>query len=201
MNLLGNKRRISMNEIKPKRTWYKDIFFRSRLEAKWAFFFDELGIKWQYEPEYDVVEFGIYYKPDFFLPDYDLWVEIKPQSLRNISDGDIRKIVGWANDYLEILVLSGVPRILDDDSEAHYLFTYNPKKRKVNPPQGHMRWCECPKCGRIDFRPYGGIPCVCDKTCYPKPELDLFGDELPEPEGHKSSKLKKACNKATHHEF
>ena len=80
-----------MNEIKPKRTWYKDVFFRSRLEAKWAIFFDELGIKWQYEPEYDVVEFGIgrvYYKPDFYLPAYDLWVEIKPQSIRSVSDGD-----------------------------------------------------------------------------------------------------------------
>ncbi len=32
-------------------TYYKGKWFRSRLEAKWAVFMDELGIVWQYEPE------------------------------------------------------------------------------------------------------------------------------------------------------
>lgn len=111
------------------------------------------------------------------------------------------KIAGWAKQELEILILSGEPRILMENSEAHYLYTYNPKKKKVNPPQFYMRWCECPKCKRIDFRPYGGIPVSCDKTCYPELDVDLFGDELPEPEGHKTQRLKQACHAANNFKF
>jgi len=193
-----------LNEIKAKPTNYKNVLFRSRLEAKWAIFFDELGIKWEYEPEYGDVEFGgflIQYKPDFYLPDYDLWIEVKAKSLRQLSDGEIRKIVGWAKAYLEILVLSGEPRIPRENTKAHYLYTYNPKKKTVNQPQAYIWWCECPKCKRIDYRPYGGIPCDCDKKCYIDPPVDLFGEELPEPEGHKFPRLKKACHIANNYKF
>ena len=31
-------------------TTYKGIYFRSRLEAKWAFVFDQIGWPWEYEP-------------------------------------------------------------------------------------------------------------------------------------------------------
>jgi hypothetical protein len=139
------------NEIKAKRTWYKNEFFRSRLEARWAIFFDELGIKWRYEPEYDDVEFGgfrIYYKPDFYLADYELWVEVKPVDISRISDGDIRKIVGWTKQELEMLVLIGEPRILDESSKPHYLYTYNPKRKKPIIIHSHVSWCECPKCNK-----------------------------------------------------
>ena len=51
--------------MKPIETVYKGYRFRSRLEAKWAVFFDELGVKWEYEPEgYDLDEMG-WYLPGF----------------------------------------------------------------------------------------------------------------------------------------
>jgi len=51
--------------IKPIETIYKGYRFRSRLEARWAVFFDALGIEWKYENEgYDLGELG-YYLPDF----------------------------------------------------------------------------------------------------------------------------------------
>ena len=37
--------------IKAIETRYAGYRFRSRLEARWAVFFDTLGLKWQYEPE------------------------------------------------------------------------------------------------------------------------------------------------------
>ena len=43
-----------MNEtdkLKPIPTVYKGYRFRSRLEARWAVFFDACGAKWEYEPE------------------------------------------------------------------------------------------------------------------------------------------------------
>ena len=51
--------------IKAIETIYKGYRFRSRLEARWAIFFEELGIDWEYEKEgYDLGELG-WYLPDF----------------------------------------------------------------------------------------------------------------------------------------
>ena len=63
--------------IKPIETRYKGYRFRSRIEARWAVFFDALGIKWEYEKEgYDLGDAG-WYLPDFWLPEISAWIEIK----------------------------------------------------------------------------------------------------------------------------
>jgi hypothetical protein len=63
-------------------TPHKGILFRSRLEARWAVFFDHLEIEWEYELEgYDLD--GVKYLPDFYLPKFDagVFVECKPIEL------------------------------------------------------------------------------------------------------------------------
>lgn len=63
--------------IKAIETRYKGYNFRSRLEARYAVFFDALGLKWVYEKEgFDLGEYGLYL-PDFWLPELKLWYEIK----------------------------------------------------------------------------------------------------------------------------
>ena len=37
--------------MKAIETEYKGYKFRSRLEARWAIFFDACGVRWEYEPE------------------------------------------------------------------------------------------------------------------------------------------------------
>lgn len=74
-------------EIKAIETRYRGYRFRSRLEARWAVFFDALGVKWEYEKEGYELPSGRYL-PDFWLPygpfgDPEMagagfWVEIKP---------------------------------------------------------------------------------------------------------------------------
>lgn len=65
--------------IKAIETRYKGYRFRSRLEARWAVFFDALGVQWEYEKEgYDLGKLG-WYLPDFWLPGLECWVEIKPE--------------------------------------------------------------------------------------------------------------------------
>lgn len=55
------------DEIKAIETEYAGCRFRSRLEARWAVFFDALDIRWQYEVEgYETPEGR--YLPDFLLP-------------------------------------------------------------------------------------------------------------------------------------
>lgn len=64
--------------IKAIDTEYSGHLFRSRLEAKWAFYFDELTTSWQYEREGFELGNGLRYLPDFYLPQYGIYVEIKP---------------------------------------------------------------------------------------------------------------------------
>jgi len=64
--------------IKAIETKYRGHRFRSRLEAKWAVFFDDMRIEWRYEPEGFVMKNGVCYLPDFFLPAFDMYVEVKP---------------------------------------------------------------------------------------------------------------------------
>ena len=65
--------------MKPIQTRYKGYHFRSRLEARWAVYFDAIGWKWLYEPEGFSLGDGDFYLPDFLLPDCNLWVEVKAE--------------------------------------------------------------------------------------------------------------------------
>lgn len=62
-------------------TRYKGYHFRSRLEARWAVFFDkcDIGLDWQYELEGFDLPSGRYL-PDFLLWG-GMWIEIKPQRM------------------------------------------------------------------------------------------------------------------------
>lgn len=66
--------------IRAIETNYAGCRFRSRLEARWAVFFDALGISWEYEPEGFELNDGTRYLPDFYLPQTQTWVEVKPNA-------------------------------------------------------------------------------------------------------------------------
>ena len=63
--------------MKPIETHYDGYRFRSRLEARWAVFFKKAGIPYSYEIEGFVVK-DKPYLPDFYLPWYDCYMEVKP---------------------------------------------------------------------------------------------------------------------------
>jgi hypothetical protein len=65
-----------MRTIKAIDTIYRGHRFRSRLEARWAVFFDWAEVPWEYEKEGYVIN-GVPYLPDFWLPRNNLWMEIK----------------------------------------------------------------------------------------------------------------------------
>lgn len=73
--------------MKPIETIYKGYRFRSRLEARWAVFFDTLGVKWDYELEGFELPSGRYL-PDFLLhfDDGDVWAEVKSECHENPLD-------------------------------------------------------------------------------------------------------------------
>lgn len=61
-----------MEKIRPIQTEYNGYLFRSRLEARWAVFFDACGVDWEYEPEGYELGNGIRYLPDFLLHNVQL---------------------------------------------------------------------------------------------------------------------------------
>ena len=83
-----------MKAPKAIETCYNGYLFRSRLEARWAVFFDALCIKYEYEPEGLVLSDGTGYLPDFYLPDFNCYFEVKRCSILGTPEGEkaIRKI-------------------------------------------------------------------------------------------------------------
>ncbi len=71
--------------LKPIETFYGGYVFRSRLEARWARFWDMLDIRYFYEHEGFALPSGRYL-PDFYLPDLNVWFEIKLQHQAGIVD-------------------------------------------------------------------------------------------------------------------
>lgn len=62
--------------MKALETTYRGINYRSRTEARWAVFLDELRVAYNYEPEgFDLG--GDWYLPDFWLPVPGIWLEVK----------------------------------------------------------------------------------------------------------------------------
>lgn len=65
---------------------YNGYLFRSRLEARWAVFFDAMGIEYEYEPEGIVLSDGSLYLPDFYLPDFKCYFEVKRKSVKGTEE-------------------------------------------------------------------------------------------------------------------
>lgn len=90
----------------PIQTSYKGYNFRSRLEARWAVYFSALPLEWEYEKEgYDLG--GTFYLPDFWLPQVNMWAEVKPieftkEELRKIEL--LSKLTGYS-----CIMLVGIP--------------------------------------------------------------------------------------------
>lgn len=77
--------------VKAIETHYNGYRFRSRLEARWAVFFDVIGVSYEYEKEgFDF--WGERYLPDFWLPELNVWFEIKPTEPTKDQFGKIARV-------------------------------------------------------------------------------------------------------------
>lgn len=115
-------RKVAMT-IKAIETRYAGCRFRSRLEARWAVFFDALDIKWKYEPQgYVVGPPGdeIAYLPDFYLPKYDVWAEVKGGEW----DKEDRKKTFLFSHDADILLLGSFPTLNQGDTSLHNLLRW-----------------------------------------------------------------------------
>ena len=154
--------------IKAIETQYRGYRFRSRLEARWAVFFDALHIKWEYEPEgYEIN--GYKYLPDFHLTELGFWIEIKP------TDPDKKAItkIETLEEELKVpcFLFYGQFKLPYDDDYPWAVPAYS---GKMDWP---YLWCECQDCGAM------GI------------EFDGRSDRLPCKESYWSSVVNRGMRK------
>lgn len=67
--------------IRAIETAYKGYKFKSRLEYRWAVFFDTIGVSWFYEYEGFDLGNGLWYLPDFYIPKWGCYFEAKNPGL------------------------------------------------------------------------------------------------------------------------
>lgn len=138
-------------DIKPIETFYNGYRFRSRLEARWAVFFDAMGIKYLYEPEGYRLSDGTCYLPDFYLPEMQEFFEVK--GVLKLTDK--QKISQFIAEYHRPVVIG-----YDD-------FTFTANSNMNTGFGARASKCDsvlmkCNKCGKYYFiGTYGSWECLC----------------------------------------
>lgn len=142
------------NRIEAIETFYNGYRFRSRLEARWAVFFDALGIRYIYEPEGYALSNGKAYLPDFYLPDLKIWVEVKGLN----TQIDSEKVYNFYRDntnkdnFRDIIVVGEIPPETNDVVYWAY-DTYKQQEKFYNGfPDFPYLPCVCPTCGKFGFQ-------------------------------------------------
>ncbi len=136
--------------IKPIETEYAEHRFRSRLEARWAVFFDTMNFDWQYEPEAFHVKQGrrrANYLPDFYLPELGVYAEVKGGA--GFTKLDVVKICGLCEGAdAPVLLLGAIPR-----GPPHPYPVFGAvAKLSFGPPQIHRGLLvPCHRCGHAQF--------------------------------------------------
>ena len=135
-------------------TEYNGYKFRSRLEARWAVFFDAMGIEYEYEPEGYEFEDGTRYLPDFRIyvrhRSYDdEWEPVYVEVKGIMTPNDQMKIEKLSK-YVPVLVVGGIPadsneslRIWGEDGDFY-----------------SFRYIDCDEYWAT-FSIYKGIPWIC----------------------------------------
>jgi hypothetical protein len=162
-----------------KRVFYNGYYFRSRLEMRWALFFESLNIDYVYEPRTFHLSNGKRYTPDFWIPRIKAWLEIKANQLYE----DEREKA--------ILLHQFVHRRYGHRVFVVYGYCRHPfiKKRERFRKQGgrilefhpgvdqytdECCWVKCDQCQRINIGHRNTLPCHThdEKTLDPHVDID-----------------------------
>jgi hypothetical protein len=166
--------------IRPIETRYAGCRFRSRLEARWAVFFDTLGVRWEYEPEGFELDNGDRYLPDFWLPDIETWFEVKAQEPVESKLGRFSETCPGRL----IIAIGQMPDIRTFDRGGHPFGSFNGGAEGSFDLwlgfclDGHYAWCSCPWCGKfgIEFDARGARVCGYEKHGQPYEDKAYSGD-------------------------
>lgn len=151
---------LAKYQLKALPTIYGGINYRSRIEARWAVFFDTLGIPFEYEKEgFDLGDDQLYL-PDFWLPQQKFWVEINGADPdEDACDKAHRLAVASSH---EVFVFFGGITLPDSQFGPPVAYAFFPD----GGGDSQYMWCQCPNCQKFGVEFEGRtdrLPC---KECY-----------------------------------
>jgi hypothetical protein len=148
-----------MADIKAIETVYNGYRFRSRLEARWAVFYDTVGIRYEYEKEGYELPSGRYL-PDFYLPDQDAFAEIKAWYSATDRDRSVALELSDAT-HKPVYIFEGNCWWPHDDTEGYICSGFHPERGVAR----MLFWAQCPNCSYMGLS-YGGdvvgLACGCE---------------------------------------
>jgi len=158
--------------MKAIQTKYDGYHFRSRLEARWAVFFNKLNIKYEYEKEGFELPSGRYL-PDFYLTDYKCWIEIKGVIPKTKEIDLLFELSIATNQNVFMCVgLPGENRSFDVEEWCIFISPIGIIKYDHSPIlNGHyndLSWHQCPCCKKFGLSKYTSFPDPCSmmsETC------------------------------------
>lgn len=158
--------------MKPIETRYKGYRFRSRLEARWAVFFDTLGIAWEYEKEGYGLPSGPYL-PDFWLPKEKFWIEIKPEypTSHEITLVSELRLASGKDCFIAI----GTPN--PETPNDHIGWEVDGYENRIVDPgyRDDFKWAICRRCDNpfpwLAPEGYGNFPCSCKPASDPEDDV------------------------------
>ena len=148
-------------------TVYDGYRFRSRLEAKWAMFFNEAGIEYSYEPKGIKTSYG-WYLADFFIPSMDLWIDVKgnaeaePFALNKLAEICEEGQRGAIIENIPLVKNNSINPFESKDFKLQHNVTFG-----EGTEDGLYLFCSCIKCGAYGFEYEGRsarIECGCDHS-------------------------------------
>ena len=154
---------------------YKGRGFTSATEARWAAFFDTLGVEWEYGTGGLGLEKAGWCGGLFHLPRLNAWIETRPWP-EGLHHGEFwPRHLAWAQgpdckmlfpQFERLFVICGAPRILasepsklrEDGEDQTAVFGSRPLAYEAfaNEMPGYM-WCECPCCGAVGIEMDGRV--------------------------------------------
>lgn len=134
--------------MKAIETRYAGCRFRSRLEARWAVFFDTLGVPWEYEPQGFDLPSGRYL-PDFWLPSISSWYEVKGTKPTD-DESKLAHDLADATGHRVLVAWGSIPWGTDEYGKPHD-FDWNDRRHDIwlNGNNDYdYTWCVCTTCGK-----------------------------------------------------
>lgn len=157
-------------------TRYRGVLYRSRTEARYAVFFDRLGVEAVYEPEGYILPSGAYL-PDFYIPAWQIFVEVKGEAPIEVEITKARELAKAT--HKRVLIVSGDPL-----SRRGRAFPDTTIEQMTNAAFAKCRQCAARIItlefehgyGQVALDPCGGNPLTCgDKFSEPMRGLEEEG--------------------------
>jgi hypothetical protein len=129
-------------------TRFAGCVFRSRAEARWAAFFDALGVEWQYEPEGFDLSPTRRYLPDFELPGVGggVYLEVKGRQPTEAESRRCSDLAEQSGKRVLLAIRAPLPPSVLAGTDNDSLHCYFPSGQT----DARFAFFECPNCSLIE---------------------------------------------------